>query len=141
MSEQDAFVLLFDILKDLNKSYVENVMATLGFVLLAMGWIVTSDKAREFIGGNKNVRGAAIFLIVAIAIIHSAISIVLLKISHNQFEQIVDLNYTKFEYFSVYKLSIAHVALNLVMNIGAFTLLGWLVVSTRHGKEGRKEEN
>ena len=131
MSEKDAFTFLFEILKDLNKSYVENVMATLGFILLSMGWMVTSEKAREFLRQNRPMRIGALIVIFTIAIIHSGVSIALWYVSNEKHQQIVALNYTTAEYFEVYRLTRLHVALNLLMNLSAFGLLAGLVAYTK----------
>lgn len=69
MTQKEFFLFLFEILKKLNASYVGNTMATLGFILLAIGWIVTSDKARIFLSSSKIVKFGSIGVIIVIALI------------------------------------------------------------------------
>lgn len=50
--------------------YIKNVWQTLGMFLVAIGWVVTSDKARTFLEGQRFVRLVCISAAFSILVIH-----------------------------------------------------------------------
>ncbi len=137
MENPEAFNFLFDILKDLNKSYSQNVMSTLGFILLTIGWIITSDKSRSFLSSSNSIRFSAIAVVGIIALIHSVVCIGAYCVTEAKFTQLVSLKYANVDYFQIYKLSGWHVSLNLVMNLALFGLLIFLIFKTKGSKSDR----
>jgi hypothetical protein len=131
MDNPEAFKFLFEILKDLNKSYVNNVMNTLAFALLAIGWVVTSEKSRSFLGSFNLIRFGSMAVVGIIALIHSVICIAGYFISASKLTQLTALNYAEVNYFNIYNLNGWHVLLNLVMNLSVFGLLMLLIFKTK----------
>lgn len=137
MDNLETFRFLFEILKDLNKSYFQNVMSTLGFVLLAIGWVVTSEKSRSFLGSSKSIRFSSVAVVGIISMIHSILSIGAYFLSASKFTQLVNLNYVDLNYFNMYKLNGWHVSLNLLMNLSVFGLLMLLIFKTKDEKRDK----
>ena len=81
MGEQETFKLIYDSLVDFHKAYVTNVMNTLAFIVIATGWILTSDKSRDYLSRNKTGRWVSLFVIVIIAVIHTVVSVGLYQVS------------------------------------------------------------
>lgn len=131
MTPKEFFMFLFEILKNLNASYVENTMATLGFILLAIGWIITSEKARTFLSSDKTVKLVSISVIAVIALIHTIVSLAIWEESDQIFEQLKMLMYMNEKYYDLYKLELCHVILNLIMNLLAFALLIVLILKSK----------
>ena len=46
MSIQEEFRLLYQSLKEIHGAYNDDVMKTLAFLIIALGWFITSDKSR-----------------------------------------------------------------------------------------------
>ncbi len=141
MDNPEAFQFLFEILKDLNKSYFHNVMNTLAFVLLAIGWVVTSEKSRSFLGSSNLIRFGSMAVVGLIALIHSFICIAGYFVSASKFTQLTALNYVEVNYFNMYKLNGWHVLLNLVMNLSVFGLLMLLIFKTKEKASDRHDDS
>jgi len=136
MDDLETFKFLFEIFKDQNKSYFQNVMGTLGFVLLAIGWVVTSEKSRSFLASSALVKFGAITVVGVIALIHSTISIGAYYVSAQKFNQLVALKFTEVQYYEMYKLNGWHVKLNLLMNLAVFGLLMLLIFNSKTATNG-----
>ncbi len=132
MDNPEAFQFLYEILKNLHKSYVQDVMNTLAFVLLAIGWVVTSEKSRSFLGRSNLIRFGSMTVVGIIALIHSFICIAGYFVSASKFTQLTGLNYISVDYFNMYKLHGWLVFLNLVMNNSVFGLLMLLIFKTKN---------
>ncbi|HKC62530.1 MAG TPA: hypothetical protein VKB86_02780 [Pyrinomonadaceae bacterium] len=46
---KDANDVVFKALEDNYARYFDNIFKTTGFIIIAIGWILTSDKSREFL--------------------------------------------------------------------------------------------
>jgi len=56
-----AFDLLYGALREYEATFVDASLKACGFFLLALGWVLTSDKAREFVTESDINRRLAIF--------------------------------------------------------------------------------
>ena len=66
MENSKRFELFYDALKDEYKSYVEDVVKSLGVLIIAIGWIMTSEGTRTFLAGSK-VNAVALICTVVLA--------------------------------------------------------------------------
>ena len=131
MESGEVFQFVFSTYQDLNKSYFRNVMSTLGFVLLSIGWIITSDKSRVFLGRSNQIRRSSIGGVAVIALIHPVICVGAYFVSAEQYAQLEEIKYVDVTYFEIYTLNALHVALNLVMHLSVFGLLMLLIARTK----------
>ena len=53
---EKKFNFAYGSLKDVHKGYVTDVMKALAFLILCIGWFITSDKSRNFFKKNRIVR-------------------------------------------------------------------------------------
>ena len=60
MSIHDQFELLLATLKEVHTVYRENVMGTLGLILIGVGWVITSKDARYFLSQHRLTRYARV---------------------------------------------------------------------------------
>jgi len=68
-----TIIMAVQALKDLNASYVDTIGKVIGFQLVAIGWMLTSDKARSFLSSSK-IANSAFLLVGFICLLgHSAI--------------------------------------------------------------------
>lgn len=127
MDKQESFRVLLETAKDAYKLYVQNVMGTLGVLLLAIGWMVTSKESRNFLGDTDSIRILSIVVIVFLAFAHTAVCLFAYRVAAKKFVQLQDLDYADVEYFESYKLPKWMVGVNLIMNLFFFAILLCLV--------------
>ena len=53
MSKKEKFESAYEALADIYTRYLEDVMKTIVFILIAIGWVLNSEKRREAIARNK----------------------------------------------------------------------------------------
>ena len=140
MDSPDTFEFVFEILKDLNKSYFQNVMSTLGFAVLGIGWIITSDKSRSFLASSEHVRLAAMAVVAVIALIHTVISIGAFVAIADKFTALININEELAIYAEIYRVNGWHIAANLLMNLAVFGLLILLIYKTEQSNESSRPQ-
>jgi hypothetical protein len=128
METDKRFSLFYDALKDEYKSYVEDVVKSLGFLIIAIGWIVTSESARLFLASPK-VNGFALACTLGLAVCNLAVYIGHYFRSARLKRQILLLDSEASELVANYSLSPLHIAINAVTIGGLFVLLAGLVVA------------
>lgn len=62
--------LTVEALKDNYSVYLANVWATMGFLIIAIGWLITHKDARQFIEANCRVKQALVATVSASAVLH-----------------------------------------------------------------------
>ena len=65
--------ILVGALKDNHNTYLNNVWSTMGFLMLAIGWVVTSDKARNYWRSSNVARNVSLSAALIIMIFHITI--------------------------------------------------------------------
>ena len=65
-SEQ-KFQLLYDSLRDLSKDFANDVLKTIGSLLLVIGWLMVSERSREFLRRNFTAWRTALVVIPVLA--------------------------------------------------------------------------
>ena len=71
MDESSAWQSLATSIREIYKLYLDILTKTLGFLLLGIGWLITSDSARHVIGSDDVVRWGAIVVIAVFLVMHS----------------------------------------------------------------------
>lgn len=98
-SAKEQFDLLYAKLVYYRDSAIESVFKVVGFLVLATGWIITSDKAREFVSSDPLVRWSAVTVIVFVAVTFAVIATQVTRQSLQTFEALKELNYMPVSYF------------------------------------------
>ena len=122
------FRLAYDALMETFKAYVSIVVQTAGFILLAIGWVLTSDKARSYLGANHLARRIALGAIVVIAAIHLGVSWGYYKLSEKFVVLLDNLNYVEHVFYERYEITMAILWMNGLLNLVLFALLFTLVL-------------
>ena len=65
-----AMGIAFDALKANEAAFLDTMFKATGFFLLALGWLLTSEKSRDLLGGNAVAKYAALLAILLIAATH-----------------------------------------------------------------------
>jgi hypothetical protein len=117
------FDLLYKTLKEGHEDYITDVMKTLAFLILAIGWFVTSDKSREFFRKTIGVRLASIAALALLAGIHVWYCCDARASSQQTMVLLQKLNYLPPEYYARYEITSMHLATNLAQNAILFVVL------------------
>ncbi|MCM8596697.1 hypothetical protein [Accumulibacter sp.] len=67
------FELLHDALKAEKDSYTKVVWSSFSLLLIALGWLLTSRDARQFLRDNPGVRGVALSAVLVVAAVHTVV--------------------------------------------------------------------
>jgi hypothetical protein len=67
---QKKYDIIYGSLKDLHSEYIIDVMKTIALLTIGLGWLVTSDKSREFFKKNRTARISSIIIIALLCIIN-----------------------------------------------------------------------
>jgi len=128
---KDTNDVLFKALEDNYARYFDNIFKVVGFIIIAIGWILTSDKSREFLQQNivaYRITLAATFLIAcghAVALGFGYIS------SLNLVEQLREIGYIDCKYFKHYQISYIQICGSILSDTLLFTALLTILLSIR----------
>jgi hypothetical protein len=133
LNDNEKFTLLYQSLIDVMNGYVENVMKTLASTIIAIGWMVTSEKSREFLA-SPNASSyfyLSLTAIVVISIIHAGASIGLHLRSQKIMLLLLNLDVAEPKYYEGYQITAPHLIANLIMNLSLFAILFSMIFSLR----------
>lgn len=128
-TNEKRFDMLHKSVVDLSDDYEDDVLRTIGFLLLAIGWILTSEKSREFLKQNRSARRAALATIPMIALVHVGWSIGTFRISQNKMALLIDLHYIDAKFYADDGITWFFFATNLTVHVALFVVLFALVYS------------
>lgn len=74
-TELEILKILIDASKHVQSVYINNVWATMGSYLVALGWLLTSSEARNYLISNKSLLRNSVIVTIGIFIIHALILI------------------------------------------------------------------
>ena len=131
VSPQERFEILHKSLKDILDEYTNDVLRSIAYLLLAIGWIVTSDRSREFLRGNKRAYRVAIIIVLLIALLHTGLAYWTFDRSQRMSDLLVELNYLPHDYYSHLKITPIIFVGNLTLHLGLFATLFFLLVALR----------
>ncbi len=137
MDVKDKFDLMYESLKDTFKGCVENAVRTWASTIIAIGWILTSDKSRDFLSKQRAAYWWLLVAIVVISILHAGVCIVYYRRSQNKIN-LLERDFTsgaspyiEKEYYMGYKLTPLIIGTNLLVSLFLFAVLFMMVFSLR----------
>lgn len=131
---KDKFNLAYESLKEIHHCYTTDVMKTLAFLLICIGWFITSNKSRDFLKNKKSVRISSIVALVIIAIIHVREQINTYMSSQHLVSDLSIMNYLDMKYYEHYEINLGQLAANSIMNMVLFGVLILIIFSLREVK-------
>ena len=129
MSTKDKFELAYKSLKDKHDGYIQEVMKTTAFILLAIGWILTSDKSRVFIGGNVSAYYSLLFAILIMALIYTYAQYGSFYFTNERIKLLNELNYVDATYYDQYRIKVLQFIENIMQNLVLLTVLFIMIFS------------
>jgi hypothetical protein len=135
MEVKDKFDLLYESLKDEFKGYIDFLMKTWTFIIITMGWILTSQQSREFLAKQRAAYWWLLATILVIYILHVGVCNSYYRRSQNKFNLLIrefsasDSPYIEKEYYISYKITPLLVWTNLLLSLFLFAVLFMIVLS------------
>ena len=121
--QEKSSYLVYDSLKEMSITYNEDVMKTLAFLIITLGWFITSDKSRDFFRRNRPSRISSIIAVVVISIIHVRASVHTYLSSKKLSSLLDNMNYLDSELYNSYTIDIPQLVTNLIQNVVLFGVL------------------
>ena len=132
---KDKFNLAYESLKEIHHCYTTDVMKSLAFLLICIGWFITSNKSRDFIKNNKIVRISGIVALLIIGIIHIREQINTYMSSQHIVSDLSNMNYLDMKYYEHYEINLGQLTANSIMNIVLFVVLILIIFSLKKVRE------
>ena len=105
MDSQEQFKILLDALKGYQASFLDSGYKTLGFMVVALGWLITSDGARKFLQAHWHIRLAALVFLGLGVIGYGFMAYRGYALSRSVYAKLEQLNYAKREVYEHYVIS------------------------------------
>lgn len=132
---EKKFSFIYESLKDTQKDYVTDVMKALAFLILCIGWFITSDKSRSFFRKNRALRISSIIALTMLCAIHINYQISTYIYSQQIFNDLSDMDYFDSIYYRSYQITIDQLIANSVMNTILFGVLILILSSLKKVKD------
>lgn len=136
--QETTFTFLYKQLEDLRKGFDENAMKTAAFILLAIGWVLTSDKGRDFLSANRTFNSFSLIVVCLIAIVHSAECLRFQGGSMVKIMQMNELHYMDPTYYHEYLIDMESLGTVLATNLSLMSVLFMMVYFLRKKKPVEK---
>ncbi len=120
-------------LAELSDEYANDTMKTISFLLLAMGWLITSERSRAYLGGNRLARQAALTAIPALAMMHALTAAQTYFASQGKMETLFNLDYLKLPYYADDEITLKLLIVNLAIHTVLFATVFVLVWASKQG--------
>lgn len=111
---KQEFDLHIGFLTETNKAFVDNTGKVAGFLLLALGWLATSEDAREYLASTPQIAKLAALAVAVTFLLYTAASLGAYRRSRDSYVRLVDLAYLPESAFKARKLGLATSAVCVV---------------------------
>ena len=138
-SKREAeFSLLYQQLVDIRNNYDGNAMNVAAFILLAIGWLMTSDTGRDYLVANRKFNTFSLFVVCLIAVVHSAECFEFQNRSLAKIVQLNGVNHVDRAYYTDYLINLRSIATVLLTNLSLMSVLFMMLFSLRKRKVDKK---
>ncbi len=131
ISVKEKHDFIYDSFKDIYSSYGIDVMKILAFLVLCIGWFITSDKSRDFYKKNRVVRISSIIALIVLGIIHITSQFSSYLYSKEKLAELSKLNYLDLKYYENYEITFGQLIANVVQNSVLFVVLILIIFSMK----------
>ncbi len=122
---------IYDSFKDIYSSYGIDVMKSLAFLVLCIGWFITSDKSRDFYKKNRVVRMSSIIALIVLGIIHITSQFSSYLYSKEKLEELSELRYLDLKYYENYEITFGQLIASVAQNSVLFVVLILILFSMK----------
>ena len=125
--KEKAFDVSLDALKDNAEQYSDNVINTVSFLLVGIGWVLTSKETRTLIGSTRWVQ---VLLLIALTLITTTHIIVLCARKYASaylLSRLGEINMIPFEYYKYYQITSFQLATSLIVDVSIAIFL-WVML-------------
>jgi hypothetical protein len=102
LSRAEVFKALFEALKDYQSKALDSGYKTLGFMVVALGWLMTSKDTRDFLHSHSDVRCASVGFLVVGGFCYLFMSRRMYKLSQSIAKKLDTLNYASHDVYDHY---------------------------------------
>ncbi|MFX0137180.1 MAG: hypothetical protein ACFFDN_26305 [Candidatus Hodarchaeota archaeon] len=131
---KERYILIYESLKDIYNDYIIDVVKTVAFLIICLGWLITSDKSRNFVKKNKATRMASIIIIVLLFILNIHTAIKAYNFSQDKISELSLLNYIEPKYYENYAITTDLLVSNIILHTALFALLVVILISLKEAK-------
>lgn len=130
-SAKERFDYLSTSLAKQSDEYVNDTMKTISFLLLIMGWLITSENSRTYLRNNRLGRRAALTTIPAVAVLHTLLAIETYGASKGKMAALRTLDYLGPQYYADNEITLTVMSTNLAIHLVLFGTLFLLVWASK----------
>jgi hypothetical protein len=105
LESQEEFKTLLEALKGYQANSLDSGYKTLGFMVIALGWLITSEGARTFLKANWNIRFATLIFLGLSVIGYGFMAYRVYSLSRSVLAKLERLGYAKREVYEHYAIS------------------------------------
>ncbi len=137
---QARFDLAYQSMTTTTREYVNDALKTIAFLLLAVGWLVSSNRSRKFLKDSPLARWAGLVVVPTVAILHVWLALTTYQLSQSKATLLEGLNYMPAQYFAGDEIRLKIFIANLVIHVALFATLITLIVAARFERESPGEQ-
>lgn len=130
MEPQEHFKILLEALKGYQTSFLDSGYKTLGFMVIALGWLITSDGARKFLTTHENIRLAALLFLGLGVIGYGFMAYRVYSLSRSVLIKLERLGYASREVYEHYAISKVAPVYYTLFHLLISVLIGIVINST-----------
>lgn len=121
--EKARFDILFETLRDYQQGLLDNTAKTAGFLLLSIGWLVTSETARDTLSSDGRLRGATASAVFLAVTLYAAAALYVYQAAKKIHTRLVELDYVPAEDLDARTISVFTLMLFILANVTIALLL------------------
>jgi hypothetical protein len=125
------FAFLGTSLRAYHDGFIDGSFQATGFVLLVLGWLLTSKEARAYLGRSVRARRLAATGLGLGAVLYASITRRAFALSESVFEQLVALNYVPVSAYADQRISGAAVLVFVAQNVVLTTMTCYLILTMK----------
>ena len=122
VADAEKFRLLHDSLRELSKDYRNDVLTTIGSLLLAIGWLVISEGSRKFFAQNVMAWRTALVVLPVMAVTNTIWLIDRFLVSERTVELLDQLNYLPRGYYAGGSIAPLPMVADIVLHVALFAV-------------------
>jgi hypothetical protein len=126
-----AFALLYDSLKGYQSGFVDGGLKVTGFLLIVLGWLLTSKEARDYLARDMIGRTIAVISLITASLMYASITYRVYLRSNTVFAQLARLNYLPVETYQDHVIQPFAVVIFILSNFGLSCVLAFFIMRLR----------